>query len=86
MATDVNTVSQALTPLRTGVQADGYDLEVRSVENGVAHVLVVAGPNACKECLVPKPIMAGTIKMSLRSLPEITRVELTYPLDQERAT
>ena len=78
---DVQAVETALASLRTGVQADGYDLRVESVENGVALVRIVAGPNACEECLVPKAIMAGTIKISLRSLPEISGVTLRYPVD-----
>ena len=78
---DVHAVEQALAGLRTGVQADGYDLQVEAVDHGVARVRIVAGPNACEECLVPKSIMTGTIRMSLRALPEITSIQLAYPLD-----
>jgi len=81
MSADVQAVEHALAGLRTGVQADGYDLHVESVEDGVASVRIVAGPNACEECLVPKAIMTGTIRMSLRSVPEIIGVHLRYPLD-----
>jgi hypothetical protein len=81
MAADTPTVEHALAGLRTGIQADGYDLQVESVDNGVVRVRIVAGPNACEECLVPKSIMTGTIRMSLRGLPEITSVQLAYPLD-----
>jgi hypothetical protein len=79
---DVRAVEQALAGLRTGIQADGYDLQVDAVGDGVAQLRIVAGPNACAECLVPKALMTGTIKMSLRALPEITTIQLQYPLDR----
>ena len=78
---DVTTVDAALAGLRTGYNADGYDLLVESVEEGVARVRVAARENACEECLVPKAIAVGTIKASLRGLPELKRVEVTYPTD-----
>jgi hypothetical protein len=81
MALNVQSVEQALAPLRTGVQADGFDLMVESVQDGVARVRVLAGPSACEECLVPKSIMSSTIRRSLRTLPEIRQVDLRYPLD-----
>jgi hypothetical protein len=78
---DVATVEAALSGLRMGYEADGYSLRVEGVSSeGVVKVRIWAGPNACEECLVPKPIATGTIKGSLRGLP-ITRVEVAYPTD-----
>jgi hypothetical protein len=77
---DVAAVEAALAGLRIGYEADGYSLLLESVSDGVVKVRIAAGPNACEECLVPKPIATGTIKGSLRGLP-ITDVEVTYPTD-----
>jgi len=81
MSAAIRTVEEALAGLRTGVRADGYDLQVESVDDGVARVRVVAGPDACEECLVPKAIMTGTIRRSLRGVPEVTSVLLRYPYE-----
>jgi hypothetical protein len=81
MTVDAITVEAALAGLRRGLQADGYDLVVETVSEGVARVRVTAGPNACEECLVPKPITVGALKASLRALPEITGIDLVYPTD-----
>ncbi len=79
--TDLAEVERALAGLKVGYNADGYDLLVDNVSDGVARVRIAAGPNACQECLVPRAIAAGTIKASLRSVPGITRVEVIYPTD-----
>jgi hypothetical protein len=79
---DVAAVEQALSQLRTGYQADGYDLLVDGVTDGVARVRIDAGADACEECLVAKPITEAILKASLRGLPEITAIELTYPTDK----
>jgi len=81
MPADVEAVEEALAGLRTGVRADGYDLTVESVDDGVAQVRITAGPDACEECLVSKTVMAGTIKMWRRGLPEIRGIRLQYPGD-----
>jgi hypothetical protein len=80
LVVDVAAVEAALDGLRLGYAADGYSLQVEDVADGVVKVRIAAGPNACEECLVPKPIALGTIKGSLRGLP-ITRVEVAYPTD-----
>ena len=79
--TDVAAVEQALAGLKVGYNADGYQLLVDTVADGTARVRIVPGPNACQECLVPKPIAEATIRSSLRSLPDISRVKVVYPRD-----
>lgn len=78
---NVRMVEEALSGIRTGYQADGYDLHVDGVSDGTVRVRISAGPDACEECLVPKAITVGMIKASLQALPEITEVEVTYPTD-----
>jgi hypothetical protein len=81
--TDVAKVEQALAGLQVGYNADGFALLVDAVTDGVARVRIVPGPNACQECLVPKPIAEGTIRSSLRALEGISRVEVVYPSEPE---
>ena len=78
---DIETVRAALAPLRAGYEADGYELHVDQVESGVARVRIAAGPDACEECLVPKPITLGILRRSLKDVPDLTGIELIYPTD-----
>jgi hypothetical protein len=78
---DVAAIEAALSGLRIGYEADGYSLQVEGVSSDrVVKVRIAAGPNACEECLVPKPIATGTIKGSLQGLP-VADVEVAYPTD-----
>ncbi len=79
---DVKTVEAALAGLRAGYEADGYELTVEDVSDGAARIRISAGPNACEECLVPKPIAVGIIRKTLTALPEIVRVSVAYPVDK----
>lgn len=81
MSIDPQAVESALVGMRTSLQADGYDLAVDAIDAGVAHLRIVAGPNACEECLVPKSLMVGMLRHSLRDLSEVTSIDLRYPLD-----
>jgi hypothetical protein len=81
--TDAAEVEQALAGLKVGYNADGYELLVDGVVDGTARVRIVPGPNACQECLVPKPIAEGTIKSWLHGVRGIGRVEVVYPSDAQ---
>jgi hypothetical protein len=80
---NAETVQQAIEPLAVGLRADGYDVEV-GVQGGDVAIRVVAGPEACEECLVPKPLMATILSQALTdaglSVPP-ERLALTYPTD-----
>lgn len=73
-------IDRLLDGLREGFQADGYDLKVDAAGADHAAVSVLAGPEACEECLVPKPIVEG---MLLKALGPggIRSVSLRYPED-----
>lgn len=71
-------VSQRLEGFRAGLNADGYDLQVTSRARGV-EIEVVAGPESCEECLVPKSLMADMIKRLLPS--DMAEFTLIYPTD-----
>ena len=79
MSVSIEAVQRSLADLRIAYQADGYDLIVDGVADGVAKVRIAAGADACADCLVPKPIAVEMIKASLDAVPEVKDVELTYP-------
>lgn len=62
-------LKDALQQLRDVLTGDGYDLDwALSAGNQVA-VKVIAGPDACADCLVPQPIMAAILADALRATP-----------------
>ena len=48
------TIEAALRPIRNSLQADGFDLKVEVVEDGVVSLVVLAGPEACPRVLDPR--------------------------------
>lgn len=66
----------ALDDLRRSMAADGYHLELDESGSGV-EVRITAGPDACAECLVPKPLMLGLLQSEL-GMPE-DAITLIYP-------
>lgn len=73
-------VGAALAGLREGFQADGADLEVVSVENGVARVRLVVTDQTCLDCIVPGPVLRQVVEASVRqSCPEVHSVEIDDP-------
>ena len=69
-----------LEQLKQTLQADDYRLHV-DVQGDSADVAIVAGPDACEECLVPKPLMQSMLAPVLGVRPDSIR--LVYPTDQE---
>lgn len=81
---DVDTVTEALSPLATTLAADDYRLVVTSgsVADRTAGVEVVAGPSACADCLVPKPIFTSLAQQRLASVAAGTwSIDIAYPAD-----
>jgi hypothetical protein len=54
-----------LNDLRTGLNADGYDLEVSGVDDKV-ELTIVARDDACEDCLVPKDVMGQIMAAALQ--------------------
>ncbi|MQA32092.1 hypothetical protein [Modestobacter roseus] len=67
-----------LDQLRQTLQADDYRLDV-DLAGERADVRIVAGPDACEECLVPKPLMQQMLAPVLGVDP--ASIDLTYPVD-----
>jgi len=68
----------ALADLRGALAADDYQLAVAESADGVA-VRITAGPAACEECLVPKPLMRSVLRDALGVAEE--SITLIYPTD-----
>ena len=59
----------ALQQLRDVLAGDGNDLDCAQKARGEVAVKVVAGPDACADCLVPQPIMAAILSDALNPTP-----------------
>ena len=68
----------ALAGLRSTLEADDYRMAVTEAGDGV-EVTITAGPAACDDCLVPKPIMRNILHAAL-GVPE-GAIVLVYPAD-----
>lgn len=73
----------ALAGLRATLAADDYGMEVHREGAGV-QVRITAGPEACADCLVPKPIMRSILHAAL-GVPE-EAIMLAYPDDEPGTT
>ncbi|MCQ3802506.1 MAG: hypothetical protein OXC98_09145 [bacterium] len=64
---DVESAASALMPFSSGLAADGYALEVSAAATGSLQVEIVAGPDACEDCLIPKEMFKGMLSSRLGS-------------------
>lgn len=69
---------EALTAIRTTLSADDYHLTATPTATGV-EIRITAGPTACDDCLVPKPLMRAMLHDAL-GVPE-SAITLIYPTD-----
>ena len=81
-APDVDAAASALQPFSSGLAADGYSLVVTAPDGEGLVVEIVAGPDACEDCLIPKEMFVGMLSARLGS-EEVAFSELTlvYPTD-----
>ncbi|GAA0899176.1 hypothetical protein [Pseudonocardia zijingensis] len=68
----------ALSGLRSTLEADDYRMAVSESGSSI-EVTITAGPDACEECLVPKPLMRNILHAAL-GVPE-DDITLVYPAD-----
>jgi hypothetical protein len=68
----------ALAGLRSTLAADDYRMSVTEAGSSV-EVTITAGPDACADCLAPKPIMRNILHAAL-GVPE-DAIVLVYPTD-----
>lgn len=73
-------VTAALAPLANGLAADDYRLDIARTGDFAVALTVVAGPEACADCLVPQDI---TRRMAEQRLTAVRRaaweIEVRYP-------
>jgi hypothetical protein len=70
-------VDAALQGLRDTLQADGYGLEWSLAEQNEIAINVVAGADACADCLVPPELMRTILSDALSETPyHIGRITL----------
>jgi hypothetical protein len=69
---------QQLEDFRKTMEADDYHLSVE-LSGDAALATIVAGPDACEECLVPKDLMRSMLAPMLGVGAE--KVRVVYPVD-----
>ena len=80
---DMESVVAALHPFSSGLEADGYSLEVELTDGDGLRVEIVAGPEACDDCLIPREMFTGMIASTLNSKGlAFEQVTLVYPNDR----
>jgi hypothetical protein len=78
-----STIAEALAPLREMLSADGYELNLRAEGRDLLIAQIIAGPEACAECLVPREMMRTYFESALRAALGVDppEVRLIYPTD-----
>ena len=78
----VESAVSALQPFSSALAADGYSLVVSALDGDGLAVEIVAGPDACEDCLIPKEMFAGMLSARLSSEGVVfSDLTLVYPTD-----
>jgi hypothetical protein len=74
-------LAAALEPLRSGFQADGADLDLVDVRDGMVVVrLLITDPSCDDECILPKRTLESILLTTLRRAdPTVRNVEVLDP-------
>jgi hypothetical protein len=67
--------------VRDLVAGDGYDAAVEELSGGRLRVEIVAGPEACPDCLVPKSVMKAVLLDRLPPGTVLDEQDIVYPND-----
>jgi L-ascorbate metabolism protein UlaG (beta-lactamase superfamily) len=78
---DAGRIRELLNPISAVLEADGYRLHVGEASETSVRVDVVAGDEACAECLVQKPLLSAMIQRELSGAGLPLDVVLGYPTD-----
>lgn len=71
------------TILKEALKGDGADLELDRIEDGVASVRLILGPEACLECIMPKDTIEQILLTSLSKSEPVTHVRLDDPRERQ---
>jgi hypothetical protein len=79
-------LSAALDPLRSGLQADGADIELIGVDSGTATIRLRIDDDACEDdCILPKAALESLFLATLKRVdPLLARVEVLDPRDASK--
>ena len=75
---DTSGIEVVLRPIQVALEADGYAVEVTFDESTVS-IGIVAGPEACEECLSPPSILEPIVRKLMDDAGWQQMVELRYP-------
>lgn len=76
----VDDLRRALSPVVSALEADGYEARIEH-KPGVVLFRIVAGLEACADCLSPRSILEPMIVQQLRLRGFQDEVQLEYPAD-----
>jgi hypothetical protein len=62
-------LDDALQGFRDMLASDGYTLSWSVTDQGGVVVRIAAGPDACADCLVPRPVMEAIMSKALEPTP-----------------
>jgi hypothetical protein len=81
MASPPPFIAEALSSLKTMLEADGYGLELSEDGSAALVARIVASPGACEDCLVPKEMMRRYFQDALTPVCEfgLPDIRLVYP-------
>ena len=81
MVIDLCAADAAISATKKGLEASGFSV-VCAGRDDILTVSVLAGPDACAECLVPKAVLESIIGGELAAEGiEVRSVEIVYPTD-----
>lgn len=79
MTFDLAAADDAITETRKGLEASGFSVTCAQ-NDGVLTVSIAAGPDACAECLVPRPVLQSIIGNELAGRGvQVGGIEIVYP-------
>jgi hypothetical protein len=73
-------VAGPIEQMRTMLGPDGYDLQWEPAGDDRITLEIVAKPEACADCLVPKPVMLGIANTMLGEV-GVAADDVVYPAD-----
>lgn len=81
---NLESVHDAIDPLRSGFQADGADLVVeRATEDGVVVRLVVTD-ETCLDCIVPTDMLHYLVSNAINTQwPDISHIDIVDPREDD---
>lgn len=72
-------LDSVLDQFRPGFDADGFDVAVQNVVDGLVLLRVVHRPNACEECLLPDDMMGPMLTTAFQNVaPDVTGVRIEH--------